>query len=230
MGRRSAPTRGGCTPRMQEVFAGFLTHTDAQIGRVLDALARDGRARQHDRDADLRQRRQRRGRAARHAQRAPLHRARCPRRSRATSRCTTSWGGFRAYPHYSWGWAWAGNTPLRLWKRYTWLGGTRTPLIVHWPGRHRGGRARSASQFCHAIDLMPTILDACGVDAPDVVDGVTQQPVDGASLAADLRRPRRAEPARRRSTSRCSARARSSAAGGRRRPTTCRRAWPTRSA
>ena len=44
------------------------------------------------------------------------------------------WGGFTTYNHYSWGWAWAGNTPLRLWKRYTWLGGTRTPLIVHWPG------------------------------------------------------------------------------------------------
>ena len=45
-----------------------------------------------------------------------------------------------AYNHYSWGWAWAGNTPLRLWKRYTWLGGTRTPLIVHWPRRHRRAR------------------------------------------------------------------------------------------
>ena len=45
------------------------------------------------------------------------------------------WGGFSTYNHYSWAWAWAGNTPHKLWKRYTWLGGTRTPLIVHWPGR-----------------------------------------------------------------------------------------------
>ena len=50
------------------------------------------------------------------------------------------WGGFSTYNHYSWAWAWAGNTPHKLWKRYTWLGGTRTPLIVHWPGP--GGRAR----------------------------------------------------------------------------------------
>ena len=45
------------------------------------------------------------------------------------------WGGFSTYNHYSWGWAWAGNTPHKLWKRYTWLGGTRTPLIVHWGSR-----------------------------------------------------------------------------------------------
>ena len=47
------------------------------------------------------------------------------------------WGGFSTYNHYSWAWAWAGNTPHKLWKRYTWLGGTRTPLIVHWAGRRR---------------------------------------------------------------------------------------------
>ena len=64
-------------------------------------------------------------------------------------RALDDWGGFRSYNHYSWGWAWAGNTPLRLWKRYTWLGGTRTPLIVHWPagiaGAGRGPRASSAT-------------------------------------------------------------------------------------
>ena len=92
-------------------------------------------------------------------------------------------GGHRAYNHYSWGWAWAGNTPLRLWKRYTWLGGTRTPLIVHWPNGI-AARGEVRSQFCHAIDLAPTILDAAGITAPAVVDGVDQQPMHGASLAA----------------------------------------------
>ena len=66
-------------------------------------------------------------------------------------------GGFRRYNHYPWGWAWAGNTPLRLWKRYTWLGGVRTPLIVRWPGGIAGGgrgprpvlpRRRPASRRC----------------------------------------------------------------------------------
>ncbi len=92
-------------------------------------------------------------------------------------------GGFRSYNHYPWGWAWAGNTPLRLWKRYTWLGGVRTPLIVHWPAGI-AARGEVRDQFVHAIDLMPTVLDSCGVDPPVAVDGVTQQPIDGASIRA----------------------------------------------
>jgi arylsulfatase len=90
-------------------------------------------------------------------------------------------GGFRAYNHYPWGWAWAGNTPLKLWKRYSWLGGVRTPLVVRWPQRvTAAGEVRS--QFCHAVDLLPTVLEACGVPAPTTVDGHDQQPIDGASL------------------------------------------------
>ena len=103
------------------------------------------------------------------------------------------WGGFTTYNHYSWAWAWAGNTPHKLWKRYTWLGGTRTPLIVHWAGRDRRGRARCARQFAHAIDLMPTIMAAVGLDVPDEVDGVAQQAVDGVSLLAALEDPAAAE-------------------------------------
>ena len=80
------------------------------------------------------------------------------------------------------------DTPFRLWKRYAWLGGTRTPLIVHWPsGIASSGQVRP--QFCHAIDLMPTVLDLCGVEAPDSVDGVSQQPIDGASIAATFDDP-----------------------------------------
>ncbi len=98
------------------------------------------------------------------------------------------WGGFSTYNHYSWAWAWAGNTPHKLWKRYTWLGGTRTPLIVHWPGRiAQPGTVRP--QFAHAIDLMPTILRAAGLEIPDEVDGVAQQPVDGVSLLSALEDP-----------------------------------------
>src|SRR5581483_1088190 len=102
------------------------------------------------------------------------------------------WGGFRTYNHYSWAWAWAGNTPHKLWKRYTWLGGTRTPLIVHWPaGVTHPGTPRA--QFCHAVDLAPTLLEAIGLSLPDVVDGVPQQPVDGQSLMPTLSNPAAAE-------------------------------------
>ena len=76
-------------------------------------------------------------------------------------------GGHRAFNHYPWGWAWAGNTPLQLWKRYAWLGGVRTPLIVRWPG-HLAGPGAVRPQFCHAIDLFATVLDAAGVPAPEL--------------------------------------------------------------
>jgi arylsulfatase len=90
-------------------------------------------------------------------------------------------GGPRAYNHYPWGWAWAGNAPFRLWKRFTWLGGVRAPLVVHWPKRiPRGGEVRT--QFCHAVDLFPTVLAATGVARPAQVDGVAQRALDGASL------------------------------------------------
>ncbi len=71
---------------------------------------------------------------------------------------------------------------MRLWKRFSWLGGVRTPLVVHWPSRlsAQGGQVRQ--QFCHAIDLMPTLLEAIGVDPPEEVDGVAQQRIDGVSL------------------------------------------------
>ena len=92
-------------------------------------------------------------------------------------------GGFRAYNHYAWGWAWAGNTPLRLWKRYTWLGGVRTPLIAHWPNGI-AARGEVREQFCHAVDLMPTVLDAAGIAPATVVDGVEQLPIEGRSLLA----------------------------------------------
>jgi arylsulfatase len=97
-------------------------------------------------------------------------------------------GDVHTYPHYSWGWAWAGNTPLRLWKRYTWLGGCRTPLIVHHPNGFTA-RGEVRDQFVHAIDLAPTVLELAGVAPPQTIDGVTQQPYDGASIAATFDDP-----------------------------------------
>ena len=83
--RRLSPDAQRMLARQQEVFAGFLSHTDAQIGRVARAARTPRRARRHARHARLRQRRQRRRRRARHVQRAPLHRAR-PRHRRGQPR------------------------------------------------------------------------------------------------------------------------------------------------
>jgi arylsulfatase A-like enzyme len=170
--------------RQQEVFAGFLTHTDAQIGRVLSALDASGLLQNtlvlvfSDNGASAEGGKD--GSVNEHRFTAHL------RESMADNLAAhEDWGGFSTYNHYSWAWAWAGNTPHKLWKRYTWLGGTRTPLIVQWPGQvAEPGTVRS--QFAHVVDLMPTILAAVGMAPPTVVDGVGQQPLDGSSLLPAL--------------------------------------------
>ena len=79
-------------------------------------------------------------------------------------------GGFRSSGHYPWGWALAGNTPFRRWKRYTFEGGVRDPFIIAWPaGIADPGGLRH--QYAHAVDVFPTLLDLLGVDAPDGAQG-----------------------------------------------------------
>jgi arylsulfatase A-like enzyme len=166
--------------RFQEVFAGFMTHLDAHLGRLVAGLERLGVL-----DDTLIMLLSDNGASAEGGLVGSLneHRFGFGYADDLAENLAgiDDIGGFRSYNHYPWGWAWAGNTPFRLWKRYTWLGGTRTPLIVRYP-REVAGPGGVRTQFCHVIDLFPTILDACGVAAPDAVDGVAQQPVDGVSL------------------------------------------------
>jgi arylsulfatase len=168
--------------RMMEVYAGFLSHTDAQIGRVLAFLERIGVL-----DDTIVMLCSDNGTSAEGGPTGSLNEHRFTH-DRLDDLADTiehvdDLGGTRAYNHYAWGWAWAGNAPFRLWKRYTWLGGVRTPLVVHWP-RGFDARGEVRDQFCHAIDVAPTVLDAIGLDFPDEVDGVAQLPVEGASLRA----------------------------------------------
>jgi len=92
------------------------------------------------------------------------------------------WGSVNSYPNYSWGWAWAGNTPLRRWKRYLHQGGMSDPLIVHWP-KGIGARGEVRGQYVHVIDIAPTILEALGLPVPALLNGVTQRPLEGVSFA-----------------------------------------------
>ena len=148
---------------------------------------RPGRARRHDRRGRVRQRRQRRGRA-RGTFNESLFFNFVPERLEDNLRHYDGWGGVDTFPHYSWGWTWAGTTPFRRWKRETYRGGVSEPCIVSWPaGIADHGAVRH--QYGHAIDLLPTLLDAAGVAVPDVVAGVPQQPVHGASLAASFADP-----------------------------------------
>lgn len=172
--------------RMQEVFAGFLSHTDHQIGRLISALEVRGLL-----DDTIVVVLSDNGASAEGSSIGSINEGRFTLgldRLEDNLAHVDDWGGFRLYNHYAWGWAWAGNTPFHLWKRYTWLGGTRVPLIVHWP---TGVRARGEvrPQFCHVVDIMPTLLDLCGVPARSMVDGIGQQPIDGASLCTTFDDP-----------------------------------------
>ena len=166
--------------RMMEVYAGFLAHTDHQIGRLLGFLRERALLDDtlvlliSDNGASAEG-----GPQGSHNEHRFTHDL-LDDPAQLLARAGEL-GGHRAYNHYAWGWAWAGNTPFRLWKRFAWLGGVRTPLIAHWP-KGIAARGEVRGQFCHAIDLLPTVLDAVGVEAPAVVDGVQQQPIDGASL------------------------------------------------
>ena len=94
------------------------------------------------------------------------------------------WGGPSTMPHYSAAWAVATNTPFRYYKQTAHEGGHRVPLIVSWPKGVKTPGIRT--QYGHLMDLSPTILSAAGIAPPACVDGVPQQPIDGAPLNASF--------------------------------------------
>jgi arylsulfatase A-like enzyme len=89
------------------------------------------------------------------------------------------------FNHYPWGWTWAGNTPFRRWKRETYRGGICDPFLVHFP---RGMKAKGEvrSQYAHAIDMVPTVLELLGIEPPASIKGVAQSPIEGVSFAHAL--------------------------------------------
>ena len=97
-----------------------------------------------------------------------------------------AWGNQMMAPHYSAAWAWAGNTPFKWGKQVgSHLGGTRNPLVVHWPETVREDGALR-SHFTHVTDVGPTILDITGIPMPTHIDGIEQQPMHGATFADSL--------------------------------------------
>ncbi|MGE0760092.1 MAG: arylsulfatase, partial [Pirellulaceae bacterium] len=99
------------------------------------------------------------------------------------------WGGPGTFPHYSIGWAHAGNTPFQWTKQVaSHFGGTRNPLVVHWPDQIQAhGEVRT--QFHHVIDVAPTVLEAIGLPEPTSVNGIAQRRMDGVSLLYAVRDP-----------------------------------------
>ncbi len=94
-----------------------------------------------------------------------------------------------------------GQHAFRRWKRETYRGGISDPFIVHWPkGIKAKGEVRT--QYAHAIDMVPTVLEALGIEAPTSIKGVTQSPIEGLSFAHALNDAKGAERSTSRSTSR----------------------------
>jgi arylsulfatase A-like enzyme len=94
-----------------------------------------------------------------------------------------AWGTAQTYPHYSIGWAWAFDTPYKWTKQIpSYFGGTKQGMAISWPSKitDKGG---IRWQFHHFIDIAPTLLEVAGIQAPVMVDGIGQKPIEGFSLA-----------------------------------------------
>jgi arylsulfatase len=180
----SGPERRLCE-RQAEVYAGFLSHTDHQLGRLVEALGRQGAL-----DNTLMMVLSDNGATA---EGGPLGtRSPVPAENGMPDglddklAALAEWGSPSTSPCYAAGWAMAGNTPNRWYKQFTHEGGTRAPLIVHWPaGTAERGMLRS--QFHHAVDIAPTVLETAGIPMPGQVGGHVQRPLDGVSFAYTLR-------------------------------------------
>ncbi|HUR78778.1 MAG TPA: arylsulfatase [Acidimicrobiales bacterium] len=170
--------------RMMEVYAGFLTHTDAQVARLVEFIENLGEL-----DNTIVMVMSDNGASAEGGARGSFNESYffnfVPESLEENLARIDDLGGPTAFNHYPWGWAWAGNTPLKRFKRDTHEDGVADPLIVHWPARI-GMPGETRHQYVHAIDVMPTLLEVIGIDAPPLVNGVEQSPIEGVSFAATL--------------------------------------------
>ena len=92
------------------------------------------------------------------------------------------WGSDRTFPHYAAGWAWAMDTPFKWMKQVaSHRGGTAQGMAMSWPG-HITDVGGIRHQFHHVIDIVPTILEATGIPAPDTINGIKQRPIEGVSM------------------------------------------------
>ena len=150
--------------RMMEVFAGFLEHTDHQIGRVLDFLREIGEL-----DNTLIMVLSDNGASAEGGVTGSINEMKffnfVPESLEDNLAAIDDIGGPKYFNHYPWGWTWAGNTPFRRWKRETYRGGTSDPFIVHWPAGIKA-KGEMRTQYAHAIDMVPTVLDALNIEPP----------------------------------------------------------------
>ena len=178
--------------RLQATYAGFLEHTDEQPGRLIVFLDEAGIL-----DNTLVMVLSDNGASAEGGELGTLNvYARRGDSAEEKASGLHKLGKPTSTSHYGWGWAMASNTPFRRYKQFVDGGGVNAPLVIHWPA------ARKASpgirgQFVHAIDIMPTILDATSLEAPSHRYGRKQLPIAGASILETLGNPDASDTSRR---------------------------------
>ncbi len=171
--------------RLQEAFAAMLEHTDAQIGRLIEFLRHHGLLENtavmvlSDNGAS------REGGPYGVMDEWSFFNAMWEDIDDIVEHRLDDIGGPHSHSNYPWGWAQAGNSPLRWYKQNTYGGGVRDPLVVHWPkGIDASQAGQIRPQFCHAVDLAATLLDITGAPQPDEVAGYAQLPMHGRSVAS----------------------------------------------
>lgn len=166
--------------RMAEVYAGFSEYTDAQVGRIVDYLEESGQL-----DNTLILYCADNGASGEGSPNGSVNENKLfntyPDRMEDNLPLLEQLGSPATYNHYPTGWAAAFSTPYRMFKRYTYQGGIADPMVIHWPAGIRA-RGEVRQQYHHCTDVVPTILDCCGVDFPAVLDGIEQTPLPGVSM------------------------------------------------
>ena len=166
---------------MAEVYAAFSEYTDVQVGRLIDYLEESGQL-----DNTLIFYCADNGASGEGSPNGSVNENRFfngyPDDIKDNLAMLDQLGSPDTYNHYPTGWAVAFSTPYRMFKRYSqYAGGTADPLVIHWPkGIKAKGEVRH--QYHHCTDIVPTILECCGLTMPDVVNGVKQAPLSGVSM------------------------------------------------
>jgi arylsulfatase len=175
---------------MAEVYAGFLAHADHHLGRLLDYLEESGQRENtmiivvSDNGAS--------GEGGPDGSVNEMKFANgLPDDMASNLAMIDELGGTKTYNHYPNGWAMAFNTPFKMWKRYEFNGGTADPCIISWPAATAGaaGHGELRHQYHHAIDIVPTILDALDVEPPATIKGHVQSRIDGVSMRYSVADP-----------------------------------------
>lgn len=179
--------------RQMEVFAGFASHTDHEIGRLVQSIEDMGELDNTliiyvvgDNGASAEG-----GMLGMYNEMTYFNGV--AETTEFMLNKLEQWGGPECFNHYAAGWAVAGNTPFTWTKQVASnFGGTRNGIVFHWPkGIKSKGEIRK--QFHHVVDLAPTVYEVAKIPAPKEVNGITQQPLEGVSMAYSFDEPRAAE-------------------------------------